>query len=66
MRASRQLAKSIQKRKFTSADIPAMLDKIFNKFDSDKNHRFTKTEFPLVLKSLIDLIGGEVPSEDDV
>lgn len=51
-----------EKRKFTTEDIPILLDKLFNEFDADKNHRFNKVEFPKVIKSLINLIGGEEPS----
>jgi hypothetical protein len=29
-------------RKFTLNDIDAILDKLFNEFDSDKNSRFSK------------------------
>lgn len=29
-------------RRFTEADIPAFLDKIFAEFDQDRNQRFTK------------------------
>ena len=46
-------------RPFAEADIPEMLNKIFSEFDKDGNHRFTKIEFPKVLKALINLIGGE-------
>jgi len=53
-------------RRFRDEDIPPLLEKIFNEFDSDKNHRFTKAEFPRVVKTLINLIGGEEPSADDV
>jgi hypothetical protein len=35
-----------------------MLDKIFKEFDQDNNHRFTKSEFPEVLSSIISLVGG--------
>lgn len=69
MNASRSLQQSQVLpvgRKFQEEDIPALLEKIFNEFDSDKNHRFTKSEFPKVLKSLINLVGGEEPSSDDV
>jgi Ca2+-binding EF-hand superfamily protein len=53
-------------RHFTEKDISVLLDKIFNTFDVDKNNRFTKAEFPRVVKTVIDLVGGEAPSEDDV
>lgn len=55
-----------RKRTFTSNDIPTLLEKIFSEFDQDKNNRFTKTEFPKVVKTLINLVGGEEPAEDDV
>lgn len=29
-------------RKFTEADVPAFLEKIFSEFDQDRNQRFTK------------------------
>ncbi len=29
-------------RHFREEDIPHLLDKMFNEFDHDKNHRFTK------------------------
>jgi Ca2+-binding EF-hand superfamily protein len=54
------------KRHFTEKDISVLLDKIFSTFDVDKNNRFTKAEFPRVVKTVIDLVGGEAPSEDDV
>ena len=53
-------------RKFREEDIPQLLEKIFNEFDQDKNHRFTKGEFPKVVKMLINLVGGEEPSVDDI
>jgi Ca2+-binding EF-hand superfamily protein len=53
-------------RSFNEEDIPHLLEKIFNEFDHDKNHRFTKGEFPRVVKTLINLVGGEEPSTDDV
>lgn len=55
-----------QTRRFRDEDFPPLLEKIFNEFDSDKNHRFTKGEFPRVVKTLINLIGGEEPAVDDV
>lgn len=53
-------------RKFREEDIQQLLEKIFNEFDQDKNHRFTKNEFPKVVKTLINLVGGEEPSADDI
>ena len=55
-----------QMRRFGDEDVPPLLEKIFNEFDSDENHRFTKGEFPQVVKTLINLIGGEEPAVDDV
>lgn len=43
-----------------------MLDKVFKEFDQDNNHRFTKMEFPKVVESIIDMVGGETPTSDDV
>lgn len=34
---------STKRRSFTENDIPAMIEKIFNQFDADKNQRFTKS-----------------------
>jgi Ca2+-binding EF-hand superfamily protein len=39
---------------------------LFDQFDKDKNHRFTKNEFPRVLKALINMVGGEEPASDDI
>ena len=43
-----------------------LLDKIFSEFDVDKNNRFTKAEFPKVVKTVISFVGGEEPAEDDI
>lgn len=43
-----------------------MVDKIFSQFDKDKNNFFTRTEFPRVVRSIINLVGGEEPTSDDV
>lgn len=53
-------------RTFNEADIPNMLEKIFSEFDQDKNHRFTRSEFPKVVSSIINMVGGETPTFDDV
>ena len=53
-------------RNFREEDIPAITEKLFQTFDDDKNQRFTKSQFPKVMKSLTDLIGGEQPHIDDV
>jgi Ca2+-binding EF-hand superfamily protein len=53
-------------RKFTEADIPYIMDQIFRKFDADNNQHLTKFEFPLVIKTLVDLMGGSEPAQDDV
>lgn len=53
-------------RNFRKEDIPALLEKIFSEFDRDKNHRFDKSEFPRVVKTVINLVGGEEPSTDDI
>ena len=54
------------KRSFRKEDIPVLLEKIFREFDQDKNHRFDKTEFPRVVKMVINLVGGDKPSPDDI
>lgn len=53
-------------RTFHDRDIPKMLEKIFSEFDQDKNHRFTRSEFPKVVSSIINMVGGETPTFDDV
>lgn len=53
-------------RTFTEADIPAFLTKIFSQFDKDNSQSFAKKEFPAVIRSIISLVGGETPTEDDV
>lgn len=63
LRSSRILKKA---RHFTEEDIPSMLEKVFSEFDQDKNQRFTKMEFPKVVNSLINLVGGDTPTVDDV
>ncbi len=54
------------KRLLKNEDIPHLLEKIFHKYDDDHNQRFTKSQFPIVVKSLIKLVGGQEPTEDDV
>jgi hypothetical protein len=41
-------------------------EKIFNEFDQDRNNRFSKAEFPAVIRMVTQLVGAEVPMEDDV
>lgn len=41
-------------------------EKIFSTFDQDRNGRFTRREFPKVMKMLTDLMGADTPTEDDV
>lgn len=53
-------------RPFRQDDIPILLEKIFKQFDTDKNQRFSKAEFPRAVKTVIDLVGGEEPSTDDI
>ncbi len=47
-------------------DIPKLLEKLFDKFDYDNNQRFTKGEFPEVVKTLVKFVEGETPTSDDI
>lgn len=57
---------NMPRRKFTNEDIPVLLNKIFSEFDTDKNERFSKAEFPRVIDALVQMVGGEGVNEDDV
>lgn len=43
-----------------------LLEKIFSEFDTDKNERFSKAEFPRVIDALVQMVGGEGVASDDV
>jgi Ca2+-binding EF-hand superfamily protein len=51
---------------FSEADIPFLMDKIYQQFDSDNNQHFKKSEFHMVIRTLADLMGVSEPPEDDV
>lgn len=53
-------------RKVTEKDSPMIIEKIFSVFDKDNNGRFTRREFPKVIKTLVDLFGGDEATEDDI
>ena len=57
---------SKQPRKFSLEDIPAVLDKIFSQYDTDGNKLFSIGEFTKVIKSIMNLLGGECPNQEDV
>lgn len=42
------------------------MDKIYQKFDSDNNQHFKKSEFHEIIRTLADLMGVHEPPEDDV
>lgn len=46
--------------------IKAFLDKLFSEFDKDHNRRFSRSEFPKVIKILSQLIGADQPTEDEI
>ncbi len=41
-------------------------EKIFSEFDKDRNGMFTRREFPKIIKMITDLLGADIPTEDDV
>lgn len=47
-------------------DTQKLIEKIFREYDDNNNGRFSRTEFPKVIKLITDLIGAEYPTEDDV
>jgi len=54
------------RRNFRSQDLAIMTAKIFSSFDKDHNGRFTRSEFPKVLRSLVEIVGGDEPTFDDI
>ena len=53
-------------RKFTKKDIPAIIDKIFSQYDTDGDKMFSRGEFSKVIKSIMKLVQGDCPNEEDV
>ena len=53
-------------RSFNEDDVPELIEKIFSKFDDDKNHHFSRMEFPKVVKVLVGMVGAMEPTADDV
>ena len=39
---------------------------MFSEFDQGNDQRFSKRQFPKVIRVLTDLTGGQIPFEDDV
>lgn len=45
-------------RKGTVLDTQKLIEKIFREYDDNNNGRFSRTEFPKVIKVITDLIGA--------
>jgi len=51
-------------RNFKREDLDVITEKIFSSFDKDRNGRFSRLEFPKVIRSLAEMIGGEITKDD--
>ena len=60
------LNSSVLDEKVDDEAVNILLEKMFRELDVDNNQRFSKQEFPKVIRTLTGFIGGELPVEDDV
>lgn len=60
------LNSSVLDEKVDDEAVNILLEKMFRELDIDNNQRFSKQEFPKVIRILTGFIGGELPVEDDV
>jgi len=65
MNQSMLSSRTTLKRSITAQDIDKLIEKAFSKFDQDKSYRISRSEFPQVLKVLVDMIGAMEPTVDD-
>jgi len=53
------ITEKMPERSLNSKDAEVIIDKVFSVFDKDNSGRFSRSEFPQVMKSIINMLGAE-------